>query len=80
MSLTPMPRAQHQILVDHNPQRPAGPHLDHGLDGEVFGHKLLAGLGCILLGGFAQRADEIAFIADKRQLSANANSVDSATP
>jgi hypothetical protein len=58
--------------VNDDAQRPSGSHFDSGLDGKILGDQLLACLRSILLRRFAQCPDEIAFVAAKCQLGANA--------
>src|SRR6185437_4745185 len=64
-------RPQHQILVNDDAQRPAGPDLDGWLDVEVLLRDLLTGLVDAVLRGFADRHQKIALTA-QREFGADA--------
>jgi len=55
---------EYQVLVDDDPERPAGADGDGWLDVEVALDDALAGAAHILLGGLADGADEIALGAE----------------
>ena len=47
--------------MNDDAQGPSGAYGEGGLDGEIFLGHMVAGGGNILLGGFAECADEITF-------------------
>jgi hypothetical protein len=58
--------------VDHDPERPAGTDGDGRLDVQVLLSNALAGPVDVLLGGFADRPDQVALVAAEAQLRADA--------
>src|SRR3546814_893386 len=66
-----LPGPQHKVAVNDNTKRPAGTHAQGRLDPETARDELIARARAALLGGFADRADEIAFAAAETELAAD---------
>lgn len=64
-------RAEHQILLHDDAERPAGPHLDGGLDIELPFHDLAGGAIGGLSEALSQGFHEIVFVFPKGQFSSN---------
>ncbi len=58
--------------MDDDPERPAGTDCDGRLDVQVLLGDALAGPVDVLLGGFADRPDQVALVAAQAQLRADA--------
>src|SRR3546814_939507 len=58
--------------MDDDSERPAGPHFERRLHVEIAPHNLLSGPGAVLLRGFADSSDEVAFAAAPPQFGADA--------